>query len=61
MKQYLDAVSRGLAAAVQAGNMSEVIRLSILLQKIAAAIEAGENAGTLYGRYLIQYIETGAD
>lgn len=61
MKQYLDAVSRDLAAAVQAGNMSEVIRLSILLQKIAAAIEAGENTGTLYGRYLIQYIETGAD
>ena len=61
MKKYLDTLSADLGAAVQAGNMAEVVRLSLLLQKVAAAIEAGEDTGTLYGRYLIQYIETGAD
>ncbi len=61
MKKYLDALSADLGAAVQAGNIAEVMRLSILLQKVAAAIEAGTDAGSHYGRYLIAYIESGAD
>ena len=61
MKKYLDTLSADLGAAVQAGNMAEVVRLSLLLQKVAAAIEAGTDAGSQYGRYLITYIESGAD